>query len=89
MALEEEARKKGLSLSALLDQIAEQWLVEQLEGGDAHDSQEAIRHRVRAVVGSHSSGDPHFSQDVSGKVGRMLREELEAKRKRGIERRKA
>ncbi|HSR54257.1 MAG TPA: hypothetical protein VLV83_25815 [Acidobacteriota bacterium] len=89
MALEEEARKDGVSLSVLLDQIAEEWLMERVEGGDAHDSQEAIRERVRAVVGTFRSGDPHFSQNVSQKVGEMLRKELEAKRKREAERRKA
>lgn len=90
MALEEEARKDGVSLSVLLDQIAEEWLMERVEGGDAYDdSQEAIRKRALAACGTYRSGDPYFSQDVSRKVGEMLRAELEAKRKREAERRKS
>ncbi|HEY3971937.1 MAG TPA: hypothetical protein VGM18_02975 [Candidatus Sulfotelmatobacter sp.] len=57
--LEGEAHREGKSLSALLDDIATEWLNQRRNGnGDYEAEQAAIRKRAAAAIGSIRGGDP-------------------------------
>ncbi len=57
--LEEEARREGTSLSALLDRMTAEWLAERRNGNsDDEAEQVAMRKRAAAAIGSIRGGDP-------------------------------
>jgi hypothetical protein len=57
--LEEEARREGTTVSALLDRVTGDWLAHR-RNGHSHDdaAQAALRKRVMKTVGTIRSGDP-------------------------------
>jgi len=59
--LEEEARRKGTSLSGLLQDITSEWLAEQHKHSDDADQQAAIRKRAASAIGAISGTDPALS----------------------------
>jgi hypothetical protein len=73
-ALEEEARRQGISLSSLLDSVTADWLADRRNGhADDEAEQAAIRKRVMATVGTIRSGDPTRSQRTSELVREIIR----------------
>jgi hypothetical protein len=71
--LEEEARKEGASLSALLDEITTSWLTARRNGnGEDEAEQAAIRKRASRAIGSIRGGDPTRSSRASGLVPEII-----------------
>jgi hypothetical protein len=70
--LEQEARRNGTSVSALLDQITADWLAHRRNGHSNDDAaaQAALRKRVMKTVGTIRSGDPTMAQ----RAGELVRE---------------
>jgi hypothetical protein len=69
--LEDQARKEGKSMSALLEDIASEALRERRNGQSADESaHEALRERVMATVGTIHGGDP----DRAERAGELVRE---------------
>lgn len=72
-ALEEEARREGTSLSALLDRVTADWLAHRRNGHSNDDAEQAaLRKRVMATVGTIRSGDPTRSQRTSELVREII-----------------
>ena len=74
MDLEREARRRRISLSALLEGMAQDWLVRHRSRNDEAE-QKRIWARVEKVIGKISGGNPHRSENV-----RALVEESVAKK---------
>lgn len=73
--LEEEARREGTSLSALLDRVTADWLAGRRNGhADDEAEQAALRKRVMATVGTIRSGDPTRSERTSELVRETIHE---------------
>lgn len=72
-ALEEEARREGTSLSALLDRVTAEWLAER-RNGDVDDGveQATIRKRAMGAIGSIRGGDPTRSGRTSELVSEII-----------------
>jgi hypothetical protein len=72
--LEQEARREGTSLSALLDRVTADWLAERSnDHSDDEAEQAAIRQRAMAAIGSVAGGDPLRSSKASQRVKEILR----------------
>ena len=71
--LEEAARRRGGSLSSLLETITDDWLRSQSPEDD-EASQAVIRRRAMRFVGSISGSDPGRSRKVSQLVRERLAE---------------
>ena len=72
MALEREARNAGLTLAALLDRIAEEWLLEKRPSAADQDEQERLHAAAAKVIGTISSGR-HYAENVRTVVRNRLR----------------
>jgi hypothetical protein len=71
--LEEEARREGTSLSALLDRVTADWLAERRNGhSDDEERQAALRERVMATVGTIRGDDPTRSEQASELVREII-----------------
>jgi hypothetical protein len=71
--LEEQARREGTSLSALLDRVTAEWLAERRNGhSDDEAEQAAIRRRAMAAIGSIAGGDPTRSERASELVREII-----------------
>jgi hypothetical protein len=71
--LEEQARREGTSLSALLDRVTAEWLAERRNGhADDEAEQAAIRRRAMAAIGSIKGGDPTRSQRASELIREII-----------------
>jgi hypothetical protein len=71
--LEEEARREGTSVSALLDRIAADWLTQRRNGhSDDEAEQAAIRARGAAAIGSVRGTDPARSARASQLVREII-----------------
>jgi len=71
--LEEEARREGISLSALLDRVTADWLAQRRNGHANDDAEQAaIRKRAMAAIGSIRSGDPTRSARASELVREII-----------------
>jgi hypothetical protein len=58
-ALEQEARRSGETLAALLDRVASEWLrARRLSEGETDAEQLRIRTRARRAIGRIAGGDP-------------------------------
>ena len=84
--LESEARREGTSLSALLDRITSDWLIEHRNGRNGDEAEQAaIMRRVMATVGTIRSGDPTLStrarEVVRQRIVRKHAKELHAARR--------
>jgi len=72
-ALEEEARRLGLSLADLLERIASSWLASQRGGaGDDESEQARLRRSLLKAVGTIGGGDPERSAKVRSTLRRKL-----------------
>jgi hypothetical protein len=71
--LEEQARREGTSLSALLDRVTAEWLAERRNGhADDDAEQAAIRRRVMSTVGTIRGTDPTRSERASELVREII-----------------
>jgi hypothetical protein len=71
--LEEQARREGTSLSALLDRVTAEWLAERRNGqADDEAEQAAIRRRVMSTVGTIRGEDPTRSERTSERVREII-----------------
>ena len=70
--LEREARRRRISLAAVLNLAAEEWLTKSTEGKNDDDEQRRLREAALQCVGSLASGDPLRSENA----GKMVRQRL-------------
>jgi hypothetical protein len=63
--LEDEARRQGTSVSALLDRAMAEWLTQRRNGHSEDEAEQAaIRRRAAAAIGSIRGGDPTRSTRI-------------------------
>jgi hypothetical protein len=73
IALEDEARRSGKSLGALLDDITAQWLLARAEhAGSEADRQARLRAAVANVIGTIAGGKPRSAEDARALVRQRL-----------------
>jgi Ribbon-helix-helix protein, copG family len=71
--LEEQARREGRSVSALLEELASQGLRARRNGESNDEAQQAaIRARVMATVGTIQGNDPHGSERAAELVREII-----------------
>jgi hypothetical protein len=70
--LEREARHRNISLSALLDLAAQEWL-SKAEISDDVDEQRRLHRAVAAAVGAIATGETKRSENTGPAVRRLLR----------------
>ncbi|MFZ0958932.1 MAG: hypothetical protein WAN60_21515 [Candidatus Sulfotelmatobacter sp.] len=71
--LEEQARREGTSLSALLDRVTAEWLAERRNGHSNDEAEQAaLRKRVMATVGTIRGTDPTRSERTSELVREII-----------------
>jgi hypothetical protein len=63
-ALEREARRRKVSLSAVLDQAAKEWLLKSGAGND-DDEQRRLQRAASKCFGAFASGDTRRSESVN------------------------
>lgn len=86
--LEQEARREGTSLSALLDRVTAEWLAERRNGHSNDDAEQAaIRKRAMSAIGSIRGGDPTRSARTSELVSEIIARK-HAKESRALARRR-
>jgi len=72
-ALEDVARARGISVSALIEEATREWLgVHADEILDGDSEQERLRTRAMRVVGSIRGGDPDRASEARTRVRRRL-----------------
>jgi hypothetical protein len=71
--LEQEARRRGIPLAAVLDLAAEEWLKKSAAGNDDEEEQRRLRQAALKCVGSLASGDPLRSENAGKTVRQRLR----------------
>ena len=71
--LEREARRRKLSLAAVLDLAAEEWLKKSASGTCDDDEQRRLREAASKCFGSIAGGDPLRSQNAARAVRERLR----------------
>ena len=71
--LEREARRRKLSLAAVLDLAAEEWLKKSAPGTDDDDEQHRLQQAALKSIGSIAGGDPLRSENVKQAVRQRLR----------------
>jgi hypothetical protein len=72
-SLERAARRRKVSLSAVLDLAAEEWLKNSGFEGDDDERQHRLRKAASECFGSIASGDARRSETASGIVRQRLR----------------
>ena len=73
IALEDEARRTGKSLGALLDDITAQWLLTRAEHGGSEASRQArLRAAVAHVIGTIAGGKPRRAEQARALVRQRL-----------------
>lgn len=71
--LEQEARREGTSLSALLDRVTADWLARRRNGHSNDDAEQAaLRRRVMATVGTIHGSDPTRAERASELVREII-----------------
>jgi hypothetical protein len=70
--LEREARRRGVSLAAVLDMAAEEWLKKGAHGNDDDEEQRRLQQAALKCFGSIAGGDPLRAENA----GRAVRERL-------------
>lgn len=73
VALEEAARRDGVSLSALLERIASEWLAEDGTAIDDATEQERRHKKAAGWIGTVSGGDPTRSIRAQDHVRKRLK----------------
>ena len=73
IALEDEARRSGKSLGALLDDITAQWLLTRAEHAENEtDRQARLRAAVAKIIGTVAGDNPRRSEQVRALVRQRL-----------------
>jgi hypothetical protein len=72
--LEREARRRKISLSAVLDLAAEEWLKKSTAGDDDEQEQRRLHRAALKCFGSLAGGDPLRSQNAGQAVRQRLRQ---------------
>jgi hypothetical protein len=71
--LEREARRRKISLSAVLDLAAEEWLKKSAPGKDDDEAQSRLQQAALKCFGSLAGDDPLRSENVGHAVRQRLR----------------
>lgn len=71
--LEREARRRKLSLAAVLDLAAEDWLKKSASESDDEPEQHRLRQAAMKCFGSFAGGDPERSENAARAVRDRLR----------------
>ncbi len=74
--LEREARRRKMSLSAVLDTAVHEWIEHGRGDAEGDEEQQRVRAAAMACVGSITGGNPHRSESARQSV----RERLQRKR---------
>jgi|SRR6516164_3314462 hypothetical protein len=80
MALETEARSEKMTLAALLDRMAEEWLEAKKQRNGDDEAEQARLHSVASKCFGTIAAGPDFSQNVSAQMRTLLRERHARKR---------
>jgi hypothetical protein len=72
-SLEHEARRRKISLSAVLDLAAEEWLKKSAPANDDDDQQRRLHQTALKCVGSIAGDDPLRSENAAKAVRQKLR----------------
>jgi hypothetical protein len=70
---EREARRRKLSLDAVLDLAAEEWRKKSASEPDGEDEQRRLREAASKCLGSIAGGDPPRSENATRAVRERLR----------------
>lgn len=71
--LQTEARREGIPLAKLLEQVTADWLAERRNGHSADEAEQAaIRRRVLAAIGTIRGRDPSRSRRARELVGEII-----------------
>ena len=73
IALENEARREGTTISAVLDQITKSWIDSRERGSDDAAEQARLQSIVRKTIGTISGKDPRRAEQSKVRVRRRLR----------------
>jgi hypothetical protein len=74
MALEAEARLRGVTLAKMLNRIAKQWLTTRKQRNSDDEAEQSRLHAAAMKwAGSISGGDPHRSEKVRQTVRKRIR----------------
>jgi hypothetical protein len=76
-ALEREARRLEVSLSAVLDQAASEWLNNNGPPVGSDEAQQRLHREASKCLGAFASGDAHRSENARREIGRRLRQRHE------------
>ena len=71
--LERDARRRKLSLSAVLDLAAQEWLKKSEPAGDDEAEQHRLHQAALKSIGSLAGGDPLRSENASKTIKQRLR----------------
>lgn len=71
--LEREARRRKLSLSAVLDLAAREWLQNSDAGNEGEEQQRRLHQAASRCLGGFAGGDPRRSENVRRAVRQRLR----------------
>jgi hypothetical protein len=73
--LEQEARRRKLSLSAALDLAAREWLTKARSGAEGdEEEQRRLQESASSLLGAFTGGDPDRSRNAREAVQKCLRE---------------
>ena len=72
--LEREARRRKLSLAAVLDLAAEEWLRKSTSGTNEDEEQQRLQQAALKCFGSLAGGDPRRSENAERTVRERLRQ---------------
>jgi hypothetical protein len=76
-SLEREARRRKLSVSAVLDQAAREWLKNSPTGNEDEEEQQRLQQAASKFLGAFAGGDTHRSENARGSVRQRLRRKHE------------
>ena len=72
--LEREARRRNMSVSAILDLAAREWLDKSAANGESEEEQQRLRRAALKYVGAFSGGNPTRAENASQAVRQRLRQ---------------
>ena len=75
--LEREARRRKLSVSAVLDLAAREWLKNAAAGNEDEEEQRRLHQSASKLLGAFAGGDAHRSENVRRTVRQRLRANYE------------
>lgn len=76
LTLEQEARRRKMPLSAVLDTAVREWIENSRGDAGSDEEQQRLRAAAMACVGSLTGGNPHRAENAR----QILRERLQQKR---------